>query len=100
MEDHLNSSEAFAKALKGFQIPPTEKIRLAQEAWRRVDVVLPHKQEFLLEWLCNSLLKSATPGKGSKDASSYVFFCSFFAVLFNACSYILYKYIAKEKRQY
>ncbi|GJJ72555.1 nucleolar pre-ribosomal-associated protein 2 [Entomortierella parvispora] len=72
MEDHLNSSEAFAKALKGFQIPPTEKIRLAQEAWRRVDVVLPHKQEFLLEWLCSSLLKSATPGKGVKDAASNV----------------------------
>ncbi|KAG0055125.1 hypothetical protein BGZ83_009537 [Gryganskiella cystojenkinii] len=72
MEDHLHSSETFAKALKGFQISPAEKIRLAQEAWRRTDVVLPHKQEFLLEWLCNALLKSATPGKGSKDSSPNV----------------------------
>ncbi|KAG0198648.1 hypothetical protein BGX28_007911 [Mortierella sp. GBA30] len=55
MEEFLSSSEAFAKALKGLQTSPSEKIRLAKEAWRRADVVLPHKQEFLLEWLCSAL---------------------------------------------
>ncbi|KAF9130028.1 hypothetical protein BGW39_003552 [Mortierella sp. 14UC] len=45
MEEYLSSSEAFAKALKGGQTSLSEKIRLAHEAWRRQDVVLPHKQE-------------------------------------------------------
>ncbi|KAF9965495.1 hypothetical protein BGZ70_004720 [Mortierella alpina] len=67
MEEYLTSSEAFAKALKGAQTSPTEKIRLAKEAWRRADVVLPHKQEFLLEWLCNVLVKASTPSKNPKD---------------------------------
>ncbi|KAF9907729.1 hypothetical protein EC991_010676 [Linnemannia zychae] len=70
MEEYLSSSEAFAKALKGGQTSPSEKIRLAHEAWRRQDVVLPHKQEFLLEWLCSTLLKAATPSKNPKDTSS------------------------------
>lgn len=69
MEDNLNSSEAFAKALKGFQTSASEKIRLAREAWDRADVILPHKQEFLLEWLCSALVKSSTPSKNPKDAS-------------------------------
>ncbi|KAI1315003.1 hypothetical protein EDD11_001388 [Mortierella claussenii] len=70
MEEYLSSSEAFAKALKGFQTSPSEKIRLAKEAWRRADVVLPHKQEFLLEWLCSALVKASTPSKSPKDFSS------------------------------
>lgn len=61
MEEYLSSSEAFAKALKGNQVSPAEKIRLAREAWQRKDVVLPHKYEFLLEWLCTALVKSSTP---------------------------------------
>ncbi|KAG0100003.1 hypothetical protein BGZ93_004773 [Podila epicladia] len=72
MEDNLNSSEAFAKALKGFQTSASEKIRLAREAWDRDDVILPHKQEFLLEWLCSALVKSSTPSKNPKDASPNV----------------------------
>ncbi|KAG0339937.1 hypothetical protein BG000_001022 [Podila horticola] len=72
MEDNLNSSEAFAKALKGFQTSVSEKIRLAREAWDRADVILPHKQEFLLEWLCSALVKSSTPSKNPKDASPNV----------------------------
>ncbi|KAG0354645.1 hypothetical protein BG005_006313 [Podila minutissima] len=72
MEDNLNSSEAFAKALKGFQTSASEKIRLAREAWDRADVILPHKQEFLLEWLCSALVKSSTPSKNPKDASPNV----------------------------
>ncbi|KAF9560236.1 hypothetical protein EC968_006258 [Mortierella alpina] len=67
MEEYLTSSEAFAKALKGAQTSHTEKILLAKEAWRRADVVLPHKQEFLLEWLCNVLVKASTPSKNPKD---------------------------------
>ncbi|KAF9929143.1 hypothetical protein FBU30_001820 [Linnemannia zychae] len=70
MEEYLSSSEAFAKALKGLQTSPKDKIRLAGEAWRRQDVVLPHKQEFLLEWLCSTLVKAATPSKSPKDTSS------------------------------
>ncbi|KAF9106385.1 hypothetical protein BGX29_009678 [Mortierella sp. GBA35] len=70
MEEYLSSSEAFAKALKGLQTSPSEKIRLAIEAWHRPDVVLPHKQEFLLEWLCSTLVKAATPLKNPKDTSS------------------------------
>ncbi|KAG0294484.1 hypothetical protein BGZ96_001079 [Linnemannia gamsii] len=70
MEEYLSSSEAFAKALKGLQTSPSDKIRLANEAWRRQDVVLPHKQEFLLEWLCSTLVKAATPSKNPKDTSS------------------------------
>ncbi|KAF8940055.1 hypothetical protein BGZ47_007901 [Haplosporangium gracile] len=70
MEEYLSSSEAFAKALKGLQTSPSDKIRLANEAWRRQDVVLPHKQEFLLEWLCSTLVKAATPSKSPKDTSS------------------------------
>ncbi|KAF9346484.1 hypothetical protein BGX26_002004, partial [Mortierella sp. AD094] len=69
MEEYLSSSEAFAKALKGFQTSPSEKISLAKEAWQRSDVVLPHKQEFLLEWLCNTLTKASTPSKSAKDDS-------------------------------
>ncbi|KAF9981649.1 hypothetical protein BGZ75_007001 [Mortierella antarctica] len=69
MEEYLTSSEAFAKALKGAQTSHIEKIRLAKEAWRRADVVLPHKQEFLLEWLCNVLVKASTPSKNPKDTS-------------------------------
>ncbi|KAF8951853.1 hypothetical protein BGZ52_009377 [Haplosporangium bisporale] len=72
MEDNLNSSEAFAKALKGFQTSASDKIRLAREAWDRADVILPHKQEFLLEWLCSALVKSSTPSKNPKDAPSNV----------------------------
>ncbi|KAF9386368.1 hypothetical protein CPB97_003759 [Podila verticillata] len=72
MEDNLNSSEAFAKALKGFQTSASDKIRLAREAWDRADVILPHKQEFLLEWLCSALVKSSTPSKNPKDASPNV----------------------------
>ncbi|KAF9954171.1 hypothetical protein BGZ72_004790 [Mortierella alpina] len=68
MEEYLTSSEAFAKALKGAQTSHTEKIQLAKEAWRRADVVLPHKQEFLLEWLCNVLVKASTSSKNPKDA--------------------------------
>ncbi|KAF8970745.1 hypothetical protein BGZ46_010406 [Entomortierella lignicola] len=67
MEEYLSSSEAFAKALKGFQTSSAEKIRLAKEAWRRSDVILPHKQEFLLEWLCSTLTKASTPSKNPKD---------------------------------
>ncbi|KAK3831955.1 MAG: Urb2/Npa2 family-domain-containing protein [Linnemannia gamsii] len=70
MEEYLSSSEAFAKALKGGQTSSSDKIRLANEAWRRQDVVLPHKQEFLLEWLCSTLVKAATPSKNPKDTSS------------------------------
>ncbi|KAG0272309.1 hypothetical protein BGZ95_011950 [Linnemannia exigua] len=70
MEEYLSSSEAFAKALKGGQTSSSDKIRLANEAWRRQDVVLPHKQEFLLEWLCSTLVKAATPSKSPKDTSS------------------------------
>ncbi|KAF9175454.1 hypothetical protein BGX21_002576 [Mortierella sp. AD011] len=70
MEEYLSSSEAFAKALKGFQTSPSEKIILAKEAWQRSDVVLPHKQEFLLEWLCNTLTKASTPSRNTKDDSS------------------------------
>ncbi|KAG9068252.1 rRNA primary transcript metabolism protein [Linnemannia hyalina] len=70
MEEYLSSSEAFAKALKGLQTSPLDKIRLANEAWRRQDVVLPHKQEFLLEWLCSTLVKAATPSKNAKATSS------------------------------
>ncbi|KAF9421925.1 hypothetical protein BGZ94_008714 [Podila epigama] len=72
MEDHLSSSEAFAKALKGYQTSATEKINLAREAWQRNDVILPHKQEFVLEWLCSALVKAATPSKSPKDTSSNV----------------------------
>ncbi|KAG0295522.1 hypothetical protein BGZ98_001366 [Dissophora globulifera] len=70
MEEYLSSSEAFAKALKGVHTSPAEKIRLASEAWRRPDVVLPHKQEFLLEWLCAALVKSSSPSQGPKDRQS------------------------------
>ncbi|KAG0006983.1 hypothetical protein BGZ65_000608 [Modicella reniformis] len=72
MEEYLCSSEAFAKALKGSLVLPSEKIHLAREAWQRKDVVLPHKQEFLLEWLCTTLVKSSTPSKNPKDTSSSV----------------------------
>ncbi|KAG0347767.1 hypothetical protein BG004_007023 [Podila humilis] len=72
MEDNLSSSEAFAKALKGIQTSPAEKIRLARTAWERADVILPHKQEFLLEWLCSALIKSATPSKSPKDNATNV----------------------------
>ncbi|KAF9177997.1 hypothetical protein BGZ51_008221 [Haplosporangium sp. Z 767] len=67
MEEYLSSSEAFAKALKGLQTSPSEKIRLAKEAWERSDVVLPHKKEFLLEWLCSALVKASAPSKNLKD---------------------------------
>ncbi|KAG0249030.1 hypothetical protein BG011_009661 [Mortierella polycephala] len=70
MEEYLSSSEAFAKALKGLQTSPSEKIRLAKEAWERNDVVLPHKKEFLLEWLCSALVKASTPSKNPKDNTS------------------------------
>ncbi|KAF9438463.1 hypothetical protein BGZ76_007717 [Entomortierella beljakovae] len=69
MEEYLSSSEAFAKALKGFQVSPSDKIRLAKEAWSRPNVVLPHKQEFLLEWICSALSKASAPAKNAKDES-------------------------------
>ncbi|KAG0220525.1 hypothetical protein BGX31_010922 [Mortierella sp. GBA43] len=67
MDEYLSSSEAFAKALKGIQVSPSEKIRLAREAWQRKEVTLPHKQEFLFEWLCTALLKASTPTKCPQD---------------------------------
>ncbi|KAI8604580.1 hypothetical protein EDD21DRAFT_207789 [Dissophora ornata] len=72
MEEYLSSSEAFAKALKGFHVSPEEKIHLAKEAWHRSDVVLPHKQEFLLEWLCSTLVKSSIPSKNPKDTPTNI----------------------------
>ncbi|KAG0268279.1 hypothetical protein DFQ27_007130 [Actinomortierella ambigua] len=68
MESVLSSSEAFAKALKGPQTSQADKIALARQAWERADVVLPHKQEFILEWLCTVLVRSATPS--NKDATA------------------------------
>lgn len=69
MEGFPSSSEGFAKTLKGLQVSPSEKIRLAKEAWERKDVVIPHKHEFLLEWLCNAFAKSCTPSKNLRDSS-------------------------------
>ncbi|KAF9582059.1 hypothetical protein BGW38_000712 [Lunasporangiospora selenospora] len=67
MESNQGSSELFAKALKGIQTPPAEKIRLARQAWEN-EIVFPHKQEFILDWLCNALVKSTTTRtKNSKD---------------------------------
>ncbi|ORZ05335.1 Urb2/Npa2 family-domain-containing protein [Lobosporangium transversale] len=69
MEEHLSSSELFAKALKGYQTSSAEKIWLAKQAWQRSDVVLPHKHEFLFEWLCSTLVKASAATKSAKDAS-------------------------------
>ncbi|KAF9973043.1 hypothetical protein BGZ73_003753 [Actinomortierella ambigua] len=68
MESVLSSSESFAKALKGPQTSQADKIALARQAWERSNVVLPHKQEFILEWLCTVLVRSATPT--SKDTTA------------------------------
>ena len=71
MSAQLTSSEAIAIALKGSGLSSEEKIRIATEAWKSSSVFFPHKDEFLLEWVCGSLLKA---GKGIEKYAIFVRF--------------------------
>lgn len=57
-------AQAIAKILKSASGSVDEKIKIATQAWNSADILFPHKDEFLLEWLCTSLFKSV--GKGTE----------------------------------
>ncbi|RUS17322.1 Urb2/Npa2 family-domain-containing protein [Endogone sp. FLAS-F59071] len=59
-------AQAIAKILKSASGSVDEKIKIATQAWNSADILFPHKDEFLLEWLCTSLLKSV--GKGTESS--------------------------------
>lgn len=63
MEQHLTSSHAVIKALKGPDDHPTlggpSKIEIAKKAWESTSIHFPCKDEVLSEWVLTSFIKNS-----------------------------------------
>lgn len=61
LEGHLNSSQAFVRALKATSDPPAQdgpsKLEIACAGWEREEFLVFNKEELICDWLIGKLVK-------------------------------------------
>ncbi|RUS34818.1 hypothetical protein BC938DRAFT_478344 [Jimgerdemannia flammicorona] len=89
-------AQAIARTLKSTTISVDEKIGAATQAWNSKTVFFPHKDEFLLEWLCTSLLKFVGKNAESPLTETPYLHAAYWALFKD----ILEHYVSSTKRKF